>query len=490
MSCHSVFILSILSLVAASPPRWETANRNTVARATTDDSGWGLTVLSQKSKLPTPVTEEGDYSYFPDSGEGVDVYVVDSGINRIDALKDITIHDEYKCLEDTDFSDTRDHGTRIAALIASPKYGVAKKPTLYNYKVDGSDGVPTKDCVVAAFKQITDKVRQRKTASSYKGSVINLSVNLQDSGELQSRVEIAISQGIAVVTTPGNKNEDSRKVYPCAYEDVICVGAVDKNYDRWQESSEEGSGYGSKVTLLAPGKDLTSYSNEGEVKTDVTATSFAAPLVVGIVATYYGFEGPLKLATVFDRLNANNENNMLSRLRGSPNKLANNGYLKAGGQDSKPYIDAGKGKAKAVTTSTTSTSSKTTASLTTPSPTSKMVIALDYQDLTDFTWDFFTAPIKQTSFDFCSPYTTHTFTPPATSVIASLLPTGTFSIGTVGKQESIDNCVYTRSGSGNGTMSCDGVGGFFCKEIDGANYNKGGDCTDESAIFYKIQCQW
>ena len=129
-------------------------------------------------------------------------------------------------------------------------------------------------------------------------------------------------------------------MFPCAYDDVICVGAVDKDYERW-EGPNVGSGFGSKVTIWAPGADVSTYNNNGDV-IKLPGTSFAAPLVAGIIATYYGWEGTsMNPAKVLDRLNANAENGLLSGIKSkSPNKLANNGYLKAGGSDDKPYIDA------------------------------------------------------------------------------------------------------------------------------------------------------
>lgn len=263
---------------------------------------------------------------------------------------------------------------------------------------------------------------------------------------------------------------------------------MNKNYDRWEQSSKIGSGFGEKVTLWAPGQEVSSYNNDGDVG-QFTGTSYAAPLVAGIIATYYGFEGPIDdLDTVRERLDANVESGILSGLKSkSPNKLANNGYQKAGEDDSKPYIDAGKKKPDVNTASTTATSAPVTSS--SPSPTSKVVIAFDHRG-GGYNWEFFTAPITQTSFDFCSPYTSYTITPTPTVAASAALPTGTFSIGEVGKLEEENGCVYTNLGNGNGTMSCDGVGGFDCLQIDGANYATGSDCTNNAVIDFRIQCEW
>ena len=335
----SISLSWIFTYATASPARIFTNNALST-RATSDDSGWALAVLSQKEKLSTPVTED-TYYYLPSSGEGVDVYIVDSGVNHIDGLKGVTITNEFVCKGD-DSSDKRNHGTAVASLVTSRSYGSAKKANIYSYKVDVNDS-PDVECVLEALKRIVDKVKERKTKSGYNGSVINLSLNLPASDALENRIAAAIGQNIAIITTPSNEKLDSTKVFPCAYDDVICVGAIDKNYARWIDSAKPdlGSGYGAKVTVWAPGVEVDCYANSGKLQKP-TGTSYAAPLVAGIVATYYGWEGPsLEIKDVRDLLNKNVEKDLLSGMKGkSPNKLANNGYRKAGEDDDKPYLGA------------------------------------------------------------------------------------------------------------------------------------------------------
>ena len=370
----------------------------------------------------------------------------------------------------------------MGLMVASPKYGTAKKANLYSYKVDIKNEA-NEDCILKALQQINGKVKERKTKSGYKGSVVNLSSNLPASDNLETRIELLVQQNVAVVTNPGNDNDDSKTVFPCAYEGVICVGGVDKNYDRWEESSSQGSGFGAKVTLWAPGVDVTSYNNKGVVD-QFTGVSFATPLVAGIVATYYDVKGPTEPALVVKRLNDNAEMGILSRLKSkNPNVLANNGYQKAGENDYKPYIGAPPKAGTHATSTATPTASPS------PSPTSKVMVAFDYRGGT-YDWDFFTAPITQTSFDFCKPYTSHTITPLPTVAASVALPTGTFSIGEVGQQHQENGCIYTNQGHRNGSMSCDGAGGFDCEEISSSKYNKDGGCTDNAAIEWRIQCSW
>jgi hypothetical protein len=83
-----------------------------------------------------------------------------------------------------------------------------------------------KDCFLKALKQIIEKVKERITKTGYKGSVINLSANLPASDTLENRIALLVQQDVAVVMTPGN-DENSKDVFPCAYDKVICVAGMD-----------------------------------------------------------------------------------------------------------------------------------------------------------------------------------------------------------------------------------------------------------------------
>ena len=75
------------------------------------------------------------YIYDGHGGEGVDAYVIDTGVNvnhvefegRAKWGKTIPLNDED--------IDANGHGTHCAGTIASRKYGVAKKANLFAVKV-------------------------------------------------------------------------------------------------------------------------------------------------------------------------------------------------------------------------------------------------------------------------------------------------------------------------------------------------------------------
>ncbi len=386
----SSVLLQTAAFPAASPVA--SVSPDTLAvREKAEDVGYGLAMLSENGKLNTPV-KDSTYQFLPNSGEGVDVYIMDSGINQIDGLKGVTIINEFKCSDDASFEDTLNHGTPIAALITSGKYGSAKKANLYSYKIE-TDDIPDIPCTLRALGQIVDNVKDRKTKDGYKGSVINISSVIPASDKLESLIGSAIAQGISIVSTPGNKNDMSSRIFPCAYDDVICVGAVDDNYARWVNDKKNiGSGFGSKITVWAPGLELPSYANNGKGGL-FTGTSYSAPLVAGVVATYYGWEGTaMNAGKAIERLIANAEDGLLSGIKAkSPNKLANNGYQKAGSNDDKPYLDAPPmgqnpqpaapsttAQTTAATTHTTATKTTATATMATATPSESCKVSYDF----------------------------------------------------------------------------------------------------------------
>lgn len=134
----------------------------------------------------------------------------------------------------------------------------------------------------------------------------------------------------------GNQGYDAYWSFPCYESRVICVGAINKDYLRWQ-----GSNFGQNVNIWAPGEDVEVIGPDGSAY-HLNGTSFSAPYVAGILATFYGFEGKkMTPARASELLRLNAEVNLLKGIRkGSHNLLANNGYQKTSGNPKAPYLGA------------------------------------------------------------------------------------------------------------------------------------------------------
>jgi subtilisin family serine protease len=228
-----------------------------------------------------------------DPGAGVDVYVVDSGINHPqDQFKDADGNDRVKdfvnFLTDSDYTDIADdggHGTLVASALGGNKYGVAKGVNLFDTKYE-RDGEPDVANFILAIKAIIARHRSRKTQDGFKGSVINMSLDLgQNSRVAEQNVESAYEAGITMVASAGNEGYDPLHC-PAAYLHVLSIGASNINYIPYEKS-----GYGGdSINLWAPGEKVPLRNKDGETQS-VDGTSLSAGFVSGVMGIFYGVEG-------------------------------------------------------------------------------------------------------------------------------------------------------------------------------------------------------
>jgi cerevisin len=107
----------------------------------------GLARISHRPKLSRATFAK--YEYQCSGGEGIDVYVIDTGIDikheefegRASWGKTIPVDDD----DDDDYG----HGTHCAGTIASRKYGVAMSANVIAVKVLGSNGSGSMSDVIA-----------------------------------------------------------------------------------------------------------------------------------------------------------------------------------------------------------------------------------------------------------------------------------------------------------------------------------------------------
>lgn len=153
------------------------------------------------------------YEYDGHGGEGVDVYVVDTGIN--------IHHEEFEGraswgktmpLDDED-EDGNGHGSHCAGTIASRKYGVAKKANVIAVKVLGSNGSGSMSDVVGGVVWAASQARQKAEAAEaelkatgrtkHKGSVANMSLGGGKSRALDDAVNRAVDTGLHFAVAAG-----------------------------------------------------------------------------------------------------------------------------------------------------------------------------------------------------------------------------------------------------------------------------------------------
>ncbi len=214
------------------------------------------------------------------TGEGVHVYLVDSGImesnpqfaGRIGKGKDFI---------DGSMRDCEGHGTHVAGTIGATKYGVANKVTLHSVRVAGCSDITSTDNVIAALNWIM--------GNAVSPAIVNMSLSTSDYPALDALVEEAMSKKKLVFTVAaGNVDDDHAdpdacKASPAKVDGAITVGATDPGMDRIAPFSFRGG----CVDLFAPGVNILSARNDDRPHGALMdGTSMAAAHAAGVAALY------------------------------------------------------------------------------------------------------------------------------------------------------------------------------------------------------------
>lgn len=185
------------------------------------------------------------------------------------------------------------HGTHVAGILAAEinnrlgVSGVSNLIKILPLKVTSkADSRANSNAALGLTSRV---IQALSYARKMQVDVINISMGwpaATDSPELRKAFQDTIEAGIPIVAAAGNNNNTSFN-FPCAYQDVICVGAVgiDNVMTRF-------SNYGGHVDLSAPGEEILStyptaiipsaFSIKGYET--INGTSQAAPFVSAAVA--------------------------------------------------------------------------------------------------------------------------------------------------------------------------------------------------------------
>lgn len=211
------------------------------------------------------------------TGRGVNVYLIDSGINyghqdfdnRARLGADF-VHDGFQGF------DCLGHGTHVAAIIGGRIHGIAKEANLYSVRVYDCDGFGTTvSDIIAAIEWVT--------FHHIKPAVANMSFGTPTgSAAMDTAVKHLIQAGVTSVVAAGNSNQSAYTFSPARVPEAITVAASDF-FDRRAPFSN----YGFAVDLFAPGDDITSaWCTSATATLTLSGTSQAAPHVTGGAAIY------------------------------------------------------------------------------------------------------------------------------------------------------------------------------------------------------------
>ncbi|CAG8604555.1 90_t:CDS:2, partial [Acaulospora morrowiae] len=250
---------------------------------TQEHAPWGISRISHRYDWDEDHRHTYHFEY--DTGEGVTVYVIDTGV-RIDHVEFEGRASWGKTTssgDPTEF-DGDGHGTHVAGIIAGKHVGVAKDAKIVAVKVLDSNGRGTWSDVLLGieFAVVKHNEQVEDQNSNFTGSVINMSLGGGYSKIINVATNEANDAGISVVVAAGNERADACNSSPASAEGATTVGATTISDDfAWF------SNYGPCVDVFAPGVDIKSSWNSLPTSyISLSGTSMASPHVAGLSAYF------------------------------------------------------------------------------------------------------------------------------------------------------------------------------------------------------------
>ncbi len=243
-----------------------------------------------------------DQSYQPiGNGEGVDIYVLDSGVNyfhsEFENRAKFPGYDPMDVFESELPSrfgqDCHGHGTHVASLAAGRTFGTARKASIYSVRVLNCENFGPWTTVLDGLDYVARVIQERD-----RPAVVSMSLSGGFMQSVNTAVQSLHARGIPVIVAAGNSQADSCPRTPAGSPYVITVAG-----------SADGDGiytftnHGPCVDIFAPGQSILAADHTcSSCSKFLSGTSMSTPKVSGVVAIHLQREPWLTVEDIRDRL--------------------------------------------------------------------------------------------------------------------------------------------------------------------------------------------
>lgn len=219
-------------------------------------------------------------------GNGVTVAVIDTGCDLE--------HEDLKpnILSGKNFVDTSElpidrngHGTHVAGTIAANNndkgmVGVAPETKILPVKCLGDDGSGYIDDIINGIRWAVDNG----------ADIITMSLGSPSTTKQMEKVlNYAASKKVIVFCAAGNSGPNVDIMYPAKYDNVIAVGAIDRNLKRTSFTCS-----GESLDFLGPGQDILSCVPANNYAV-MSGTSMSNPFIAGCAALLLSWNKQTKM---------------------------------------------------------------------------------------------------------------------------------------------------------------------------------------------------
>jgi subtilisin family serine protease len=255
------------------------------------NKGWNAYRLSHRNYTPKGYSN-GPWVHDGYLGQGVDVFVLDTGINLAQpGFGGSTVVHDKSFVRGSSPNDVNGHGTMCAGVIAGKYAGLAPRAKTHNVKIANDQDRASCDDTVAGIEHVVNAPGNNNM------KVISLSqTGFTGKPDVATAVAAAVKRGVHVVVCAGNFDVDACGVQPGNAAGAIVVGSIEPdNSFPTKKTSPEGTNLGRCITVFAPGSRVPTLSAKN-ISPDyhyfAWGTSIAAPQVAALIANRLSQVGP------------------------------------------------------------------------------------------------------------------------------------------------------------------------------------------------------